>query len=186
MFLDRFRKRQASDEEKAGPYDEYRRLGVKIGKRCHVYGTNFDKLAPFLIELGDDVSLAGGVSILAHDAALIYVTGEERFAPVHIKDRCFIGRGTVILPGVTIGPDSIVGANATISRDVPPGEVWAGNPARRICTTKELAEKVKTRPLNRFVKMPTEADHPEHPEFRKTRVDWGNHLKQLNDEGYFR
>lgn len=54
--------------------------------------------------------------------------------PVRIEDNCWIGQNAVILKGVTIGHDSIVGANTVVTRDVPPCSVVAGNPARIIRT----------------------------------------------------
>lgn len=56
------------------------------------------------------------------------VTGEVR--PIHVGKRCFIGGGSMILPGVTIGDESIVAAGAVVFDDVPPRSIVAGNPAR--------------------------------------------------------
>ena len=52
--------------------------------------------------------------------------------PVVIKDYVFIGAHSFILKGVTIGEKSIVGAGSVVTRDIPDGEIWAGNPARFI------------------------------------------------------
>jgi acetyltransferase-like isoleucine patch superfamily enzyme len=59
--------------------------------------------------------------------------GKTRTAKVVIRDNCYIGYGTIVLPGVTIGPDSIVGAGSVVTRDVPPRTVVAGVPARPLC-----------------------------------------------------
>ncbi|WP_439546234.1 acyltransferase [Sandarakinorhabdus sp.] len=50
--------------------------------------------------------------------------------PIHIGRRCFIGGGSMIMPGVTIGDESIVAAGAVVFTDVPPRSIVAGNPAR--------------------------------------------------------
>ena len=55
---------------------------------------------------------------------------KKRNAPVVIKDLAFIGMHSIILKGVTIGEKSIIGAGSVVSRCVPDGEIWAGNPAR--------------------------------------------------------
>jgi len=49
-----------------------------------------------------------------------------------IGDACWIGANVLINPGVTIGENSVVGANNVVTRDVPPGEVWGGVPAKFI------------------------------------------------------
>jgi len=56
------------------------------------------------------------------------VTGEVR--PIRIGRRCFIGGGSMILPGVSVGDESIVAAGAVVFDDVPPRSIVAGNPAR--------------------------------------------------------
>jgi serine acetyltransferase len=69
---------------------------------------------------------------------------------VRIGKNCFIGAGAVILPGVTIGENSIVGANSTVNRDIPAGEVWAGVPAVRILTVSNYVAMLKMRPGSDF------------------------------------
>jgi acetyltransferase-like isoleucine patch superfamily enzyme len=51
-------------------------------------------------------------------------------APIRIGDDVWIGRGAVILKGVSIGDGAIVAANAVVTKDIPPFEIWAGIPAR--------------------------------------------------------
>jgi acetyltransferase-like isoleucine patch superfamily enzyme len=52
--------------------------------------------------------------------------------PVVIRDGAFIGAHTIVLKGVTIGERSVVGAGSVVTKDIPDGEIWAGNPARFI------------------------------------------------------
>ena len=52
--------------------------------------------------------------------------------PIHIKENAFIGMGCIILKGVTIGKNSIIGAGSVVTQNVPDNEIWAGNPARKI------------------------------------------------------
>lgn len=63
-------------------------------------------------------------------------SGEIR--PIHIGRRCFIGGGSMIMPGVRIGDESIVAAGAVVTRDVPPRSIVAGTPARVIRSDIEV------------------------------------------------
>ena len=63
------------------------------------------------------------------------------FGKIVVHDNCQIGLAAVILPNVTIGPNSIVGACSVVTKDVPPGTVVAGNPARVICTIEEYEQR---------------------------------------------
>lgn len=81
------------------------------------------------IKIGDNVTLAPRVHILAHDTSTKHFLGYTRIGNVVIGNNVFIGADSVILPGVTIGDNVVVGANSTVSRDVPSNVVVAGSPA---------------------------------------------------------
>jgi Hexapeptide repeat of succinyl-transferase len=118
-----------------------RRSGMVVGERVGIVNCTLDSLFPFLIEIGSDV-LMTHATVLAHDASPVVFGARTRVGRVRILDRCFIGAGAVILPGVTIGPRAIVGANAVVSRDVPEGCVVAGNPGQVVAKVDDwLARK---------------------------------------------
>ncbi|MBR0082237.1 MAG: acyltransferase [Clostridia bacterium] len=125
----------------------------ELVRRGLVVGKNFKRLNQviiddshcWLIEIGDDVTLAPRVHLLAHDASTKTFLGYTKIGRVTIGNRVFIGAGTVVLPGVTIGDDVIIGANSTITHDVPSGVVAAGCPARVLCTTEEYLAKERAR-----------------------------------------
>jgi carbonic anhydrase/acetyltransferase-like protein (isoleucine patch superfamily) len=118
-----------------------RRLGARIGaqatllNRVEEFGTE-----PWLVEIGSRVTVASGVLLLTHDgASRIFrhrIEGGSpfgnRFGTIRILDNSFIGARSILLPGITIGPDSIVGAGSVVTRDVPPSTVVAGHPARAV------------------------------------------------------
>ena len=84
------------------------------------------------VVIGNSVMMANSVYITDSDWHDIYdrTARSERVTPVHIGDNVWLGDHCVILKGVTIGENSVVGANAVVSRDVPANVVVAGNPAQ--------------------------------------------------------
>jgi acetyltransferase-like isoleucine patch superfamily enzyme len=76
------------------------------------------------VRIGRDVSIRdwNGPHVIVNDS---YVN----HAPVHIEDHVWITSGCTIMPGVTIGRGSVVAANSTVTKDVPPRSLVAGNPA---------------------------------------------------------
>jgi acetyltransferase-like isoleucine patch superfamily enzyme len=90
------------------------------------------------IEIGEDTCIGGGCKI--YDTDFHSVDAKKRLdnnrdvptRPVVIGKRVFIGGHTLILKGVTIGDEAVIGAGSIVTRDVPVGEIWAGNPARFI------------------------------------------------------
>jgi maltose O-acetyltransferase len=77
------------------------------------------------------------VRLVAHDASTKLYLGYTKFAKISIKENCFIGHSVTVLCGVTIGPNSIVGAGSVVTKDVPPNTVVAGSPAKIVCSLEE-------------------------------------------------
>ena len=116
--------------------------GLIVGKNVSIAGdVIIDNSHTWHIEIGDEVTLARRVHILAHDASTKRHLHCTRLGKVRIGNRVFVGAGSIILPGVTIGDNVIVGAGSIVSRDIPDGHVVAGNPARIICTIDEFLDK---------------------------------------------
>ena len=88
----------------------------------------FDTIRPELITIGKDCTITARCCILSH-----FRKGDTYYyGDVKIGDRVFIGIGTIIANSVTIGDDVIIGAGSIVTKDIPNGEVWAGNPAKFI------------------------------------------------------
>ncbi len=120
------------------------KMGLTVGKNFNPQvGFDLDASHCWLITIGDNVTFGPDVRILAHDASMHQALGYTKIAPVTIGDNVFIGAGTIVLPGVSIGSDSIIGAGSVVTKNVPQGMVYAGNPARQICTTQEFLSKHK-------------------------------------------
>ena len=107
---------------------------VSLQKDCHIAAIN-------KIIIGNNVLLASKVYISDHSHGQINIESlklppDKRKlyskGPVIIQDNVWIGEGVVILPGVTIGENSIIGANAVVTKSIPRNTVVAGNPARII------------------------------------------------------
>jgi acetyltransferase-like isoleucine patch superfamily enzyme len=85
------------------------------------------------ILIGDRCTITHGCIILSHDRAKKRIDSQDKgYGIVRLSNDVFIGVNSVILRDVTIGDCSIVGAGSVVTKDVPPGVVVAGNPARII------------------------------------------------------
>lgn len=104
---------------------------IRIGERFFAnFGLVILDCSP--VDIGDDVFIAPGVHIYAatHPTdAQTRCSGLEFGKPVRIRSRVWIGGAAIILPGVTIGDEAVIGAGSVVTRDVPPGALVAGNPA---------------------------------------------------------
>ncbi len=121
-----------------------RALGVTIGEGCRIY-TSFGN-EPWLISIGDRVTVTSGVQFITHDGATGLVRDEKgrryRYAPIEIGSDVFIGTNSIILPGVRIGNRVIVAAGSVVNRSIPDNCVVAGVPARFIKTFDEYELRV--------------------------------------------
>ena len=119
-------------------------MGMKVGKNFgRLNGVILDPSHCWLIEIGDNVTLAPRVHILCHDASTKQFLNYTKIGKVKIGDNVFIGAESVVLPNVTIGNNVIIGANSTVTKDIPDGVVAAGNPAKVICSIEEYLERHK-------------------------------------------
>lgn len=119
-------------------------MGMKVGKNFgRLNGVILDPSHCWLIEIGDNVTLAPRVHILCHDASTKQFLNYTKIGKVKIGDNVFIGAESVVLPNVRIGDNVIIGANSTVTKDIPDGVVAAGNPAKVICGIDEYLERHK-------------------------------------------
>lgn len=90
------------------------------------------------IDIENDVMIGAGCKFYDNDfhpldyEKRIHTIGRPKSSPIHVKEGAFIGAGSFVLKGVTIGKYSIVGAGSVVTRSIPDGEIWAGNPAKFI------------------------------------------------------
>ncbi len=99
--------------------------------------TWIDTSACYAISIGDWCGFGEQCLILSHDAQMDEFLDAGLVAKVNIHESCHFGSRTVILPGVEVGPRTIVGANSVVAKSLPPETVCAGTPAKVICTLDE-------------------------------------------------
>lgn len=135
------------------------RKGARIGTDVRIYSPNntiIDSTCAYLLTIGDHVCITDGVKILTHDFSWSVLKdfapeGDAPGAilgcqaPVEIGDHVFIGMNAVITCGVKIGHHVIIGAGSVVTRDCEPNAVYAGNPARKICTLEEFYQRRKAK-----------------------------------------
>jgi acetyltransferase-like isoleucine patch superfamily enzyme len=123
---------------------------ISIGKKVFMNGS---LIAAQKIEIGDDVLISWGVTIVDHNSHAISFSDRSedvvnwrlgkkdwtnvKIAPIKISDKVWIGFNSIILKGVTIGEGAIVGSGSVVTKDVPPWTIVAGNPA---CVIREIPE----------------------------------------------
>ena len=126
-----------------------RSLGMVIGDNTVVYSPRrciIDGTRPWMIEIGKNVSITEGVTILTHGYDWSVFKGMYgdvlgSAGRVKIGDNVFIGMNSTILKGVTIGSNVVIGANSLINKDVPDNCVVVGNPQRVVCDIDSYLEK---------------------------------------------
>lgn len=105
--------------------------GIKTNGWCFIgAGVFFDEMRPELIEIGKGATITGGTHILSH----FFNPNNGRFyyGKVRIGKNVFIGMNSLIVNAVNIGDGAVIGAGSVVTKDIPAGEIWGGNPARFI------------------------------------------------------
>lgn len=130
-----------------------RNCGMTIGKDFYCFSDKIETTEPYLISIGDHVTIAVGVSFATHDASSHFYMPEssDLYGRITIGNRVFIGMNAMILPGVQIADDCIIGAGSVVINSCPyKGKVIAGNPAKIICNVADLKEKYPDKCLNTY------------------------------------
>jgi maltose O-acetyltransferase len=123
-------------------WERLRGLGMHIGDDVLLPASTWiDPDFCHLIEIGDHTGFGEDCLLLAHDAQMDEFLDAARVGRIVIRESCHIGARCVVLPGVELGPRTIVGAGSVISRSLPPDSVCAGAPARVLCTLDEYLER---------------------------------------------
>lgn len=142
------RKRYDSLLQKRDYHKYVKKLGVKMGKDVRFNGRPIWGSEPYLIELGNHVIIASEVTFLTHEGGHWVLKGLDKkyndtfgYGRIIVKDNVYIGYRSTILRGVTIGENTIIGACSLVTRSCEPNSVYAGVPARRICSLEEWSKR---------------------------------------------
>jgi acetyltransferase-like isoleucine patch superfamily enzyme len=123
-----------------------RKAGLTIADDCRLTDVPDFGSEPYLITIGRHVGISSDVAFITHDGGTYVFREQERYRRVikygriQILDNCIIGQRAIILPGVTIGPNSVVAAGSVVTKSVPAGVLVAGNPAKPVLSTQQYAE----------------------------------------------
>mgnify|MGYP001052911213 CR=1 FL=1 len=140
--------------------DLYRKKGLKAGLKCQIFNNCSLGSEPFLIQFGDYVKVTNGCKFITHDGGievlrnLKWLENADKFGRIKVGSNVFFGNNCIILPGVTIGDNVVIGAGSVVTKDIPSNTVAAGVPARVIKTIDEYYNSIKeqvdyTKDLNR-------------------------------------
>lgn len=148
---------------------EYRlKNGMHIGENCNLYSVDtIDGGWPWLISMGNNVTISTNVTILAHDASTNIVGCGTKLGRVEIGNNVFVGTGATILCNTKIGDNVVIGAGAVVCCDLESNGVYVGIPAKKVCSIEQYRKKYEKLRVIR-------------PDFSKTRAwnDWNNSTEE--------
>jgi len=121
-------------------YEKY--FQVKFGKNVRITGKRVSFGGePFLVEIGDNVTLTPGVKFLTHDGGVVMFRhdypGLNVMGKIRVGNNVFIGEDVMVMYNVTIGNNVVIGARSVVKKDIPDNSVAVGIPARVIKTIDE-------------------------------------------------
>lgn len=134
------------------PIAYWRSKGAKIGERCEIYSSANLGSEPYLIRIGDHVRINAGVHLITHEGG-VWVLREnpsienaaklDKFNPIVIGNNVHIGTNAMVMPGIHIGNNCIIGVAAVVTKDIPDNSIAVGVPARVIESVDDFYEKYK-------------------------------------------
>lgn len=122
--------------------------GLKVGRNVRFVDVPEFGTEPFLIEIGDDTTFSNNVRFVNHDGGQNALHFFEKyrdvrtFGRIKIGRQCLIGADTIIMPGVEIQDNCILGAGSILTTSIPANSVFAGVPAKFICTVEQYGDKL--------------------------------------------
>lgn len=122
----------------------FRKQGAQIGEGCSIIPTSLGT-EPYLVKLGNRVTIASGVTFITHDGGAWLFREEipdlQVFGPIIVEDNCVIGENVILMPNIRIGRNTIVAAGSVVIADIPANSIAMGVPARVIGSVEKYREK---------------------------------------------
>jgi len=121
--------------------------GMKVGKDVIFIEAPAFGSEPYLIEIGDRTKITAGCTFINHDGAMYVIRSMEKYADarnfgrIKIGSNCFVGNNCIFLPRSQMGNNCILGAGSVLNSTMPDNSVFAGTPAKYICTIEEYGDK---------------------------------------------
>lgn len=120
-----------------------RSIGVKIGSGCAIATKKFGS-EPYLITIGNNVQITNDVKFFNHGGGWVFRKDHpdfDTFGKILIGNNVYIGNNSLIMPGVEIGDNVIIGAGSVVTKSIPSDSIYGGNPAKKIGIPGEYLEK---------------------------------------------
>lgn len=139
-------------------------IGVKVGENTKIM-TKYFGTEPYLITIGDNCEITANVSFVTHDGGVWVVRNLynkykqiDILKPITLYNNIYIGNNTIILPGVEVASDVIIGAGSIVTKSILKSGVYAGIPCKFICSIDDYVVKNKkyfsdTKKLDYYGKM---------------------------------
>lgn len=133
------------------PISYAKKIGVTVGDNCRFISISRKTFGsePFLVKVGNHVTITAGVRFITHDGG-VWVFRESEptidlFGPIIIGNNTFIGLNAIILPNVKIGDNCIIGAGSVVTKDVESNSIVAGIPAKKISNVNDYRKKLESK-----------------------------------------
>lgn len=130
----------------------YLQINCKDPKKVHLFGKVDFGSEPWILTFGEDVYITDGVKFITHDGGTLLFRDVEPTLeitkPITLGSKVYIGNNVILLPGVEIGDDVVIGAGSVVTKDIPSNEVWAGCPAKRVKSIDDYYQKISSESLH--------------------------------------
>lgn len=142
-------------------YSKY--FGVKIGSNVRCTGKHIHFSEPYLVEIGNDVTIAANVQFVNHEGGVWLFRKEfpgiNIYGKIVVGNNVFIGMNSIIMKDVNIGNNVIIGAGSIVTRDIPSDSVAVGCPAKVIKSVSDYKAKIIKKAV--FLKSRSEKERKE-------------------------